>query len=36
VVQGGPFTGNTAQDITNWRRDFGAGRMGHLSATYPS
>jgi redox-sensitive bicupin YhaK (pirin superfamily) len=35
VVSGGPFTGNTAQDITAYKRAFAAGAMGSLSATYP-
>lgn len=31
IVTGGPFIMNTAEEITQAKRDFAAGRMGHLA-----
>jgi redox-sensitive bicupin YhaK (pirin superfamily) len=33
VFPGGPFMGNTAEDITAYRRAFSRGEMGHLEAS---
>jgi redox-sensitive bicupin YhaK (pirin superfamily) len=35
MVSGGPFMGNTADDISNYKRAFTRGDMGSLSATHP-
>ena len=34
VVSGGPFTGNTVEDITAYRQAFARGEMGHLAASF--
>jgi redox-sensitive bicupin YhaK (pirin superfamily) len=34
VVSGGPFTGNSQDDILQYRRAFAQGAMGHLTPTY--
>jgi redox-sensitive bicupin YhaK (pirin superfamily) len=34
VVQGGPFTGNNAEDITHYKRAFAQGLMGRLAPTF--
>ncbi len=34
VYSGGPFTGNTAEDIMAYKRAFARGEMGHLEASF--
>jgi redox-sensitive bicupin YhaK (pirin superfamily) len=34
VYSGGPFTGNTAEDIMAYKRAFSRGEMGHLEASF--
>ena len=34
VYSGGPFTGNTADDIAAYRQAFARGEMGHLEASF--
>ncbi len=34
VFPGGPFMGNTAQDITDYKRAFARSEMGHLDASF--
>ncbi len=34
IYSGGPFTGNTADDISAYKRAFARGEMGHLEASF--
>lgn len=36
VVAGGPFVGNSLQDIRAWREAFARGEMGHLAPSFSS